>query len=206
MDASHEPSTSLTLLGAMQDNAERDEAWRKFLERYKPFLQRRLARHGVQNALAEDLMQVVCVKLLHHLSSYDPAKGKFRAWLSSILKHAMLDEIRRQGRRPGDEAQGGSVFLDKLEKVAEMESDSLAEDMELLLREQDRVVEEVQKRVEPKSWQAYYRMRIDNQGSAAKIGAELGMSVGAVHQAAHRVAALLREEGERRLKPPEERT
>ncbi len=204
MDASNEPSTSLTLLGAMQNVAQRAEAWRKFMKRYEPHLQRWLARHGVQGASADDLMQIVFLKLLSRLASYDPAKGKFGSWLGSVLKHAMLDEIRRQARRPGDEAQGGSAFLAKLEQVAEAESDSLAEDLETILREQDHVIEEVQKRVEPKSWQAYWRMRIAIQGSAAKIGAELGMSVGAVHQAAHRVAALLREEGERRLKPPEE--
>lgn len=47
---------------------------------------------------AQDVAQDVFERLLTALDRYDPAKGEFRPWLFSVVRHACADRFR-QGRR-----------------------------------------------------------------------------------------------------------
>jgi RNA polymerase sigma-70 factor, ECF subfamily len=51
-------------------------------------------------SLAEEVTQDVFVKLWRQGQSYDPARGRFSAWLLSVTRFAAIDRLRREGRRP----------------------------------------------------------------------------------------------------------
>ncbi len=202
MNAVEIPLTSLSLMSAMRSQTKREAGWIRFVSTYQPLLRYWLKPYGLQDVEVDDLLGMVFLKVFQCFSSYDRKRGAFRTWLRAILKHAMLDEIRRRQRRPGDQPHGGSASLDRLEQVAETGMDSLANDMRQLLAEQDRILDAIKSRVGEKTWQAFWRMRIREETSAAEVGKDLGMTINAVHQAAHRVANLLREEGTRKQFPP----
>jgi RNA polymerase sigma-70 factor, ECF subfamily len=68
---------------------------------------------------AEEVTQDVFMKLWQRPQSYDPARGRFSAWLLSITRFAAIDRLRQEGRRPsavelpGDDADQETA-LDRL--------------------------------------------------------------------------------------------
>jgi RNA polymerase sigma-70 factor (ECF subfamily) len=50
--------------------------------------------------LAEEVTQDVFVKLWRQGRRYDPARGRFSAWLLSVTRFAAIDRLRSEGRRP----------------------------------------------------------------------------------------------------------
>jgi len=49
---------------------------------------------------AEEVTQDVFIKLWRHPRAYNPNKGRFSSWLLTVARHAAIDELRRNGRRP----------------------------------------------------------------------------------------------------------
>jgi RNA polymerase sigma factor (sigma-70 family) len=50
--------------------------------------------------LAEEVTQDVFMKLWRREQRYDPARGRFSAWLLSVTRFAAIDRLRQEGRRP----------------------------------------------------------------------------------------------------------
>lgn len=50
--------------------------------------------------LAEEVTQDVFMKLWRQGQRYDPARGRFSAWLLSVTRFAAIDRLRREGRQP----------------------------------------------------------------------------------------------------------
>jgi RNA polymerase sigma-70 factor, ECF subfamily len=58
-------------------------------------------------ASAEEIVQVVFMKVWRHAQKYRAERGKFSSWLINISRHECIDELRRRRvrpvTRPGDE-------------------------------------------------------------------------------------------------------
>lgn len=180
-------TTSRSLLRRLRSSQDQ-EAWRQFVRRYGPSLLRWSRGRGLGEADAEDATQQVLLKLVHKLRTfdYDPARGRFRAWLHTIAKH-VVEDVRRSLERTvagtGDtDAQesvtdqgGGEGFVDEL-----VES--------LLLEEAE---SQVEPGTNPKHWQAYEMSREGR--SRGEIAATLSMTPGAVSMAVGRIVVQLRQ-------------
>ena len=68
----------------------------------------------------------------------------------------------------------------------------------LLLRQAEQVQHAVKQRVEPQTWQAFWRIAVDGR-SVRETADDMGMSYAAVFAAHKRVGRMLRAEGKRRL-------
>ena len=94
------PVTSLTLLRTLREppGGVDDAAWGRFVDLYGPVVHRlvRLLAPGISDADADDAVQDVFVKLVTVLrtGAYDPAKGKFRTYLSSVVRRLLIDRYR----------------------------------------------------------------------------------------------------------------
>src|SRR5258708_37840493 len=97
MAVSEIPSTSPTLLRRLRDPADR-EAWATFAENYGRRIYTWCRRWQMQEADAEDLTQGLLVKIPVKMRSfhYDPKAGSFRAWLKTVVRHALSDFVRSQ--------------------------------------------------------------------------------------------------------------
>ena len=58
-----------------------------------------LAAHLVGRAEAEEIVQVVFLRLWDRAHQFDPARGAFAAWFMAITRHHVLDEARRLGHQ-----------------------------------------------------------------------------------------------------------
>jgi RNA polymerase sigma-70 factor (ECF subfamily) len=186
------PLTSTTLLGRLRQEPMDQAAWGEFVRRYGPVVYGWCRRWRLQEADAEEVTQVVLVRLADKMRTfaYDPARS-FRAYLKTLARYAWCDFLEA-GQQPGA-GSGGSGMLKLLETVEA--GDDLAQrlneqfDLELLAAAQA----QVSQRVEPHTWEAFRLTALEGL-AGADAAARLGMKVGAVFKAKSKVQKLLQEE------------
>ena len=109
-----------------------------------------------------------------------------------ITRNKLCDHFR--ARRDGPAAVGGSEHHTRLQDIpAELlDGDEASEELEMRLLYR-RAAELIQAEWDQTSWQAFWRVTVDDQPSAA-VAEELGMTANAVRMAKSRVLRRLREE------------
>lgn len=99
------PQTSVTLLRTLREaqSGVDDVAWARFVDLYGPVVHHlvRLMSPGISDADTDDAVQAVFVKLVGILRSgaYDPAKSKFRTYLSTLTRRFLVDRYRAAAAR-----------------------------------------------------------------------------------------------------------
>ena len=114
------PETSATLLRTLREarSGVDDVAWARFVDMYGPVVHHlvRLLSLGISDADTDDAVQDVFVKLVDILRSgaYDPAKGKFRTYLSTLVRRLLIDRYREAVARRRDR----QVEIEVAEEIA----------------------------------------------------------------------------------------
>ena len=109
----------MTLLRTLREarSGVDDAAWARFVDMYGPVVHHlvRLLSPGLSDADTDEAVQDVFVKLVDILRSgaYDPAKSKFRTYLSTLARRILIDRYREAARRKGRE-----VGIEAAEDVA----------------------------------------------------------------------------------------
>jgi RNA polymerase sigma-70 factor (ECF subfamily) len=191
MDRANASSTSLSLLHHAK--AHDDQAWRRLVDLYGPVIYRWCRRSGLAAADAQDVAQEVFSAVFVSLADFRHTRpgDSFRGWLWTIARSKIDDHFRR--RRGRAQARGGTTahqHLEQLPALPQTPPGPLSETDELLSR---RVYDLVRPQFEPLTWQAFWRLTVDQQ-TGPDVAAELGLSVQAVYQAKSRVLRRIREE------------
>jgi DNA-directed RNA polymerase specialized sigma24 family protein len=129
-----------------------------------------------------------------------PGPGRFRGWLKTVTHHALCDFLSARLR---DGAGGGDGQVESLLLCVEAREDlarRLAEEFDLELAEA--AMRRVQRRVEPRTWEAFRLTALDGR-PARKAAAELSMPVATVFEYKSRVTRMIQQEVQR-LQGPEE--
>ena len=94
-------TTSPTLLSRVRDPAD-TAAWREFDSRYGELVLRYCRRRGLQYSDAEDVRQMVMLKVSKALRDfkYDPRRGRFRGFLWRIVRNENLRYVTRPNTAP----------------------------------------------------------------------------------------------------------
>jgi RNA polymerase sigma-70 factor (ECF subfamily) len=181
------PTTQASLLVRLGDTRDHP-AWERFVDLYAPPVYACARRHGLQDADAADVTQDV-LRAVHRAfgrGDYDPNRGRFRAWLITIVRNKLRDFAAARNRRRG-EANG-------LESIPAIGGDPAAAfDQECERRLFEWAAEQVRGRFRPVTWQAFWRSAVDG-ASGKSVADELGLTVAAVYLAKGRVMAALREQ------------
>ncbi len=191
MPAGPDHDTSLTLLERIQLNPDDPQAWALFVDRYRPSIRHWCLNWGLQDSDADDVAQEVLVKLFAALRKfrYDPARS-FRAWLKTVTQHAWSDFIAARRKDPGHKAASIALAADSPDVPPDLERQiEEAFERELL----DVAMHRVKPRVKPATWDAFHLTAILGQ-SGAEAAEQLGIPVGHVFVARHRVQKMLQEE------------
>jgi RNA polymerase sigma-70 factor (ECF subfamily) len=184
--------TSVSLLECLA-GAPTDDDWRRLVDLYQPLLRAWAARSGVQAADADDLAQDVLLIVFREVAAFERRRrGAFRAWLRTILVHRVRDYFRRQQYRPT--VTGDSDFLRRLDELEAPDS-ALSR---LWDRDHDEhvaasLLRRVQGDFAPATWEAFRRHALEGE-PAARVAAELGLSLNSVLLAKSRVLKRLRQE------------
>jgi RNA polymerase sigma-70 factor (ECF subfamily) len=184
--------TSVSLLERLAGSPT-DDDWRRLLDLYQPLLHSWMARSGVAASDADDLTQEVLLVVFREVGDFERrGEGAFRGWLRTILAHRVRDYFRGQKYRPT--ATGDSDFLRRLDELASPDS-ALARQWD---REHDEhvatsLLRRVQGDFAPATWQAFVRHTLEGE-PAARVAAEVGLSLNSVLLAKSRVLKRLRQE------------
>src|SRR5271165_1969918 len=92
-------SISSTLLSQLQAN--RPEAWQRFVRLYSPMIYRWCRRSGVTADDAADVLQEVLAAVIRHVSDFrrDGPHDSFTAWLATLTRSKVSDHYRRRHGR-----------------------------------------------------------------------------------------------------------
>jgi RNA polymerase sigma factor (sigma-70 family) len=188
---SHSVVTQPSLLVRIRDRADND-AWARFVEIYGPLIYGFVRKRGLQDADAVDLVQDVLRSVAGAISrlEYDPARGKFRAWLFTIVKNRLRNTLKVQARR--ESGSGDSAVAEQLANEPGPDDWQVQWEADHQQRLFGWASEQVQAEVEDRTWQAFRKTAVDG-ASGKEVARELNMSVAAVYLAKSRVMARLKE-------------
>lgn len=90
-------STHATLLHRLADGSDAS-AWTDFQDRYGELIIGYARRKGAQTADCEDIQQDVLITLTKAMPEfrYDPARGRFRSYLKTIVSRAVFKKFRQK--------------------------------------------------------------------------------------------------------------
>ncbi len=172
-----------TLLSRLRDRSDQ-AAWRTFDGLYRELLVGYARARGLSDADAQDVAQQCVTAVMESIATYRH-EASFRAWLRAIAERKVIDVYRR-GRR---EVPLGSGV------IAARQDDATGIDT-LWRRNWERAhlrhaLEAVRREVAERTWAAFERYALEGRPPEA-VATELGMSVGLVYVAKHRVLERLR--------------
>jgi RNA polymerase sigma-70 factor (ECF subfamily) len=184
------PQTRASLLLRLKDRAD-EEAWREFVEIYRPVVVRLARKKGLQDADADDLAQQVFLAVAGAIDRWqmDPARARFRTWLGRIAHNLLVNMVTR---RRADCGSGDTQVLELLHERPAAEgpdSDWVRRECQAELFRW--AARHVRKEFEPATWQAFWETAVRGRDSA-EVAAELGKSIGSVYAARSRVMRRLR--------------
>ena len=186
------PQTRYSLLVrlASPDDAA---AWTEFLDIYEGAVLRYCRSRGLQEADARDAAQEVLLAVHQAISDWEPSgrAGSFRAWLLQTAHRTCLKMLRRQLGR--DRGIGGSSAQRRIEELARSDATGEADEHEWQRWAFCWAAGQVQREVQPATWQAFWQTTVAGQ-PIADAARELSLSVGSVYIARSRVMARLQGE------------
>lgn len=124
-------NTRLTLIQRISQSQD-EKSWEEFVYYYKRYLYVVVRNMNIAHHDCEEIVQTVMLKVWDKLRDfqYHPSKGKFRYWLCTIARNAVVDFIRRQQsqqrRRDGLQQEKeidnlNNIELPAVEEIAERE-------------------------------------------------------------------------------------
>ncbi len=195
-------TTSPSLLRRVADWADH-RAWCDFCTTYDPLIHSWCRGYGLDGSALEDLCQEIRIKLVDRMRTYQYDTGRtFRGWLRTFCHSRAVDLLRRRRRGVvlflADQPADALAVLLAVDATGGEEREEAESRRSLLLRQAEQVQHAVKQRVEPQTWQAFWRIAVDGR-SVRETADDMGMSYAAVFAARKRVGRMLRAEGKLQL-------
>ncbi len=181
-------TTSPTLLSRVRNPADK-VAWREFDARYGEMIVRYGRRCGLQHADAEDIRQIVMVRLSKALLTfnYSPLRGKFRSFVGRIVRNEVIRLLSRPNITSRRVVSDGG---ESREPVNEQEFDRQWErewaDHHLRL-----AVRRLRRTYEPRSIDVFEKLLAGQ--TVERVAADFNMTTQAVHKVKQRIRNRLKE-------------
>ena len=172
--------------------------WQEFFDTYWKLIHSAARKSGLTDAEAQEVVQETVITVAKNIDKlkYDPAIGSFKGWLLQITRWRIADQFRK--REPGNAKRPRSTD-DRLTATIERVPDSRIVDLDAVWESSwkenlfEAAVARVKKKIEPKQFQIF-DCYVRKEWSAQKVAERLGVNVGQVYLARHRVGALLKKE------------
>ncbi len=181
-------TTSPTLLSRVRNPAD-EAAWREFDARYGEMIVRYGRRCGLQHADAEDIRQIVMVRLSRALPTfnYSPLRGKFRSFVGRIVRNEVIRFLSRPNiasRRV--DSDGGELREPVNEERLDRQWEREWADHHLR-----RAVARLRRTYEPRSIEVFEQLLTGQ--TVERVAADFEMTTQAVHKVKQRIRNRLKE-------------
>ncbi len=190
-------ATRRTLVERLADWGDQ-QRWQEFFDTYSKLIYSAARQSGLTDAEAQEVVQETVITVAKNIDKlkYDPAVGSFKGWLLQITRWRIVDQFRK--REPGNAKRSRSVddaSTATIERIPDSQIGDLDAVWEAEWKENlfEAAITRVKKKVEPKQFQIF-DCYVRKEWPAQKVAARLGVNVGQVYLARHRVGALLKKE------------
>ncbi|MDD7984034.1 sigma-70 family RNA polymerase sigma factor [Lentisphaera marina] len=116
-------NTRYTLIQRAQNSPDND-TWEEFVSSYKKFIFYMLNQMQVPQNLIDDLAQEILLNLWSKLSLYAKEKGKFRSWLTRVIRNSATDSLKKE-QRYNKRQENASEVLELLENISESDFEKI---------------------------------------------------------------------------------
>jgi RNA polymerase sigma factor (sigma-70 family) len=172
--------------------------WQEFFDTYWKLIYSAARQSGLTDAEAQEVVQETVITVAKNIDKlkYDPAIGSFKGWLLQITRWRIADQFRK--REPGNAKRPRSAD-DRATATIERVPDSRIADLDALWERDwkenlfEAAIARVKKKIEPKQFQIF-DCYVRKEWPAQKVAERLGVNVGQVYLARHRVGALMKKE------------
>lgn len=168
--------------------------WEEFYETYFPLIWiRGREDHGLSRTETEDLAQDVMVSVfsISGRFEYDPAKGRFRDYLRTIIDRRAYDIMRkRDGARNTTDLGLDSSWMSSLPDEKESQDDKWQSKWQEHILKQALI--DLRSRIEPRTYQAFELYMLQGW-KLAKVAEFLKMSPNSVSVARNRAIATIKD-------------
>jgi RNA polymerase sigma factor (sigma-70 family) len=203
-------ATRRSLLSRLkQSNAQ--ESWREFFDTYWRLIYATALNAGLTDSEAQEVVQETVLTVVRKIKDfrYDPAIGSFKGWLLTTVRWRISDQFRKrpqQIQRPGSRGATERSGTATIERIA----DPTPINLEAVWEEEWQrtlfaaALSRVKRQANARHYQMFDLHAVKNW-SVDKVAQTLGVSVGQVRLAKHRITVLMRREVARLEKEEEKR-
>ncbi len=184
-----ELNTRATLLLRLRDRSDQD-SWAEFVEIYTPLLYAYCQKREINSTETADIVQDVfrSISLAIQGFDYDPSKGRFKAWLFTVLRNAVSTHFRKASRAPMTSSE--TQLIERLEADPE-HSEAHDWDRDYQVRLLHWAMEKIQPEFSEQAWTIFTETALKER-APQEVAEELGMQKNAVTVAKYRVMQRLR--------------
>ena len=195
-----QPSLLATRRSLVERLADWDDQlrWQEFFDTYSKLIYSAARKSGLTDIEAQEVVQETVITVAKSIDKlkYDPAIGSFKGWLLQITRWRIADQFRK--REPGN-AKRAPLSDNRTTATVERVPDSGGIDLDALWEMEwkenlfEAAIARVKKQIEPKQFQIF-DCYVRKEWPAQKVATRLGVNIGQVYLARHRVGALLKKE------------
>ena len=151
-------TTRSSVIRAVADT-ENAAAWNRLFDLYAGFVYSIARRKGLNDADADDIVQMVFVDLARNLPSfqYDRSKGKFRSYLAALVNWRVIDRLKAV-RRDADLKAG---FMEEVKPIGP--GDDEFADREWQAVAMDNALRRIKSSVRPEHYAAFVASTVEGR-------------------------------------------
>lgn len=190
--------TRYSLLSRLE-NRDDQQSWKDFFDTYWRLIYGIATHAGLTESEAQDVVQetVICVAKDIEKFKRDRTLGSFKGWLRNIIRWRIADQLKKRLPTPTD--ANGATAAEPLATALESIPDPAisAWDAQWELEWQENLLQAALDRVKTKVKEERFQMfdlYVLKKWPVRKVAETLGVSLGVVYLAKHRIAGLVRKE------------
>jgi RNA polymerase sigma factor (sigma-70 family) len=183
----------LSRLKSFDDN----ESWYEFFQTYWKLIYGTATRSGLTPVESQEVVQETIISVAKNMPGfkYDRSKGSFKGWLLQTTKWRIQDQFRKRQREaavmiPVKDGSDAGIGIDAIPDPGGIDRVWDDEWQNNLL---EAAVQRVKGKVKPKQYQIF-DLYVLKKWPVSKVTVTLGVNIGQVYMARHRVTALIKKE------------
>ena len=189
--------TRATLLDRMK-NWNDQSSWQEFFDIYWKLIYGVARKAGLTDAEAQDVVQESMISVAKHMPTfkYNPAVGTFKAWLLTLTRWRIVDQLRKRGPMvPHHSSEGDTARTATVERIADPNSLDLDAIWEVDWKTTvlDATMARVKCRLDPKKFQIF-DFYVNREWPPERVAQTFNVTVNQVYLVKNRVTEMLRDE------------
>lgn len=191
-------ATRKTLIERLRHVEDRN-SWEQFYETYSPMIFEFAFKGGLREWEAEEVVQETVITVYKNMqqSTYYSGRGSFKAWLFSIVRCRIVDQIRKRPpdccARPENYRRPSNVATATVDGVIDPNGLDQAWEDQWQETAMQKAMAHVKKRVNAKQFQIF-DLHVLQAWPMKRVTSALSCSITQVYLAKHRVGKVLKKE------------